>query len=150
MQGDDKSMRDAVAGGVSENFESWRKNVMVPGLPWYPSFAAWPGPMAPPMPNVPMPLMSCVSSKMNKITVASELKKAIYSKLPGSMKSPETEAFVMGIAIQLSIHFLIWLASQQVMNVLGKGPVPSFAPPFVPVGPVVNGDNIAVPGHLAA
>ena len=35
-------------------------------------------------------------------------------------------------------------------RVLGKGPVPSFAPPYVPVGPVVGGDNIAVPGHLLA
>jgi hypothetical protein len=36
------------------------------------------------------------------------------------------------------------------MLVLGKGPIPTFAPPFVPVGPVVMGDNIAVPGHLIA
>ena len=38
---------------------------------------------------------------------------------------------------------------QQVMLVLGKGPIPTFAPPFVPVGPVVSGDNIAAPGHLS-
>ena len=34
--------------------------------------------------------------------------------------------------------------------VLGKGPIPTFAPPFVPVGPVMGGDNIAAPGHLMA
>jgi hypothetical protein len=33
---------------------------------------------------------------------------------------------------------------------MGKGPVPSFAPPFVPVGPVVAGDNISQPGHALA
>jgi len=26
--------------------------------------------------------------------------------------------------------------------------MPTFAPPFVPVGPVMGGDNIAIPGHL--
>jgi hypothetical protein len=36
------------------------------------------------------------------------------------------------------------------MAVLGKGPIPSFAPPFVPVGPVVMGDNVGTPGHQAA
>jgi hypothetical protein len=42
----------------------------------------------------------------------------------------------------------MWLPQQQVMLVMGKGPIPTFAPPFVPVGPVMGGDNIAVPGHL--
>ena len=32
----------------------------------------------------------------------------------------------------------------------GKGPIPTFAPPFVPVGPVVAGDNIGTPGHVIA
>jgi hypothetical protein len=50
----------------------------------------------------------------------------------------------------LSLAFLMWLPQQQVMLVLGKGQIPTFAPPFVPVGPVMGGDNIAVPGHLMA
>jgi hypothetical protein len=33
---------------------------------------------------------------------------------------------------------------------MGSGPVPTYAPPYVPVGPVVMGDNIATPGHLMA
>jgi hypothetical protein len=33
---------------------------------------------------------------------------------------------------------------------MGKGPIPSFAPPYVPVGPVVMGDNISAPGHVIA
>ena len=54
------------------------------------------------------------------------------------------------IATVLSLAFLMWLPMQQVMLVMGKGPIPTFAPPFVPVGPVVGGDNIAAPGHLMA
>jgi hypothetical protein len=42
------------------------------------------------------------------------------------------------------------MASQMMMLSLGKGPIPTFAPPFVPLGPVMNGDNIAAPGHVMA
>src|SRR4029077_622845 len=49
--------RDAVAKGVSKCFKDWQGMVTVPGLPWYPAFAAFPGPMAPPMPNIPTPLI---------------------------------------------------------------------------------------------
>ena len=43
--------RDAVAKGVSKCFKQWQDQVTIPGLPLYPAFAAFPGPMAPPMPN---------------------------------------------------------------------------------------------------
>lgn len=148
MQGEEKAMKNAVAKGVGKNFDQWRKQVTVPGLPWYPAFVAWPGPMAPPMPNVPMPLSTCVSSKLSKIVVGSQLKKAIYGNLPSDMKNSANEAFVQALADNLAMHFLIWISSQMVTNVLGKGPVPTFAPPFVPVGPVIGGDNIPVPGNL--
>ena len=42
----------------------------------------------------------------------------------------------------------VWKSLQMVTNVQAKGPVPSFAPPYVPVGPVVMGDNIAGPHFL--
>jgi hypothetical protein len=32
---------------------------------------------------------------------------------------------------------------------MGKGQIPTFAPPYVPVGPVVGGDVLSIPGHLA-
>src|SRR5256885_9020147 len=66
FDGNIKKHRDAVAKGVSKCFKDWQGQVMVPGLPWYPAFAAFPGPMAPPMPNVPMPLITCVSSKIGR------------------------------------------------------------------------------------
>ena len=40
----------------------------------------------------------------------------------------------------------IWQASTMVTNVLGTGPVPTFAPPYVPVGPVVGGVGNHAPG----
>lgn len=149
LSGYEEDIAEAVAEGVAHNFKQWADKVTVPGLPWYPAFAAFPGPQAPPMPNVPSPLIACVSSKVNKITVASELESAMYSRLPSELKRPEVQSLMQAIATAVALKFLTWLAQQQVMNVLGKGPIPSFAPPYVPVGPVVNGSAEGMPGHLA-
>jgi len=146
--------RDAVAKGVSKAFKNWQDQVTVPGLPWYPAFAAFPGPMAPPMPNIPMPLICCISAKMSDIIIPSTMTQEMDDALDGGLKNKDPEkhyhALHDAIATVLSLAFLIWLASQQVMLVLGKGPIPTFAPPVVPVGPVVGGDNLAIPGHLMA
>jgi hypothetical protein len=152
--GNKAKYRDAVAAGVSKCFKDWQGQVMVPGLPWYPAFAAFPGPMAPPMPNIPTPLIACPSAMMAKIVAPMDMKKAMIDALDGGVKDKDKdkhhEALFDAIATVLSLAFMMWLPMQQVMLVLGKGPIPSFAPPFVPVGPVIGGDNIAVPGHLMA
>jgi hypothetical protein len=139
---------EAVRDGVAGCFEEWRAGVTVPGLPWYPSFAAVAGPMAPPTPNVPTPLIACVSAKQTRIHDTA-LKEAMRANLREDLRTSEVLAMFDQIAFDLGTYFLLWLVSQMVTNVLGKGPVPTFAPPYVPVGPVVMGDNIAAPGHLA-
>ncbi len=150
--GNKAKYRDAVAKGVSKCFKDWQGQVMVPGLPWYPAFAAFPGPQAPPMPNIPTPLIACPSAMIARITVPMQLKSEMVNALDGGVKNDDKdkqhEALFEAIATVLAMAFMVWLAAQQVMLVLGKGPIPTFAPPFVPVGPVVMGDNIAVPGHL--
>jgi len=40
----------------------------------------------------------------------------------------------------------VWKISTMVTNVLGTGAIPTFAPPYVPVGPVVGGIGIMTPG----
>ncbi len=152
--GNKQKHRDAVAKGVSKCFKSWQGQVTVPGLPWYPAFAAFPGPMAPPMPNIPMPLITCISAKMSDIITPNALASAMDDALDGGLKDKDPDkqyaALHDGIATVLALAFLMWLPSQQVMLVLGKGPIPTFAPPYVPVGPVVGGDNLPIPGHLMA
>lgn len=152
--GNKAKYRDAVAKGVSTCFKDWQDNVMVPGLPWYPAFAAFPGPMAPPMPNIPTPLIACPSAMMTRILMPESLKQEMVNALDGGLKSKDSskqhEALFDALATVLALAFMTWLPQQQVMLVMGKGQVPTFAPPFVPVGPVVAGDNLAVPGHLMA
>ncbi|MFT5430725.1 MAG: hypothetical protein ACI9OJ_001401 [Myxococcota bacterium] len=140
---------NAVATGVSDCWGEWESKVTVPGLPWYPAFAAFPGPMAPPMPNVPTPLITCPSAGMAKMTPAA-LKSAMCDNYDLDDPDDQFGALAQGMAVALSTAFMAWLPSQQVMLVMGKGPIPTFAPPYVPVGPVLMGDNLPIPGHLAA
>lgn len=153
MTGNMQKHRDAVAKGVSKCFKDWQSMVTVPGLPWYPAFAAFPGPMAPPMPNVPTPLVACPSAQMAAMASPMMMKSEMDNALDGGLKQKDPtkqyEALHDAIATVVSAAFMIWLPMQQIIGVMGKGPVPSFAPPYVPVGPVVGGDNLPIPGHLA-
>lgn len=142
----------AIAMTLSNAWMQYTATVKVPGMAWYPAFAAFPGPMAPPIPNVPTPLITCLSPAAISICAPTDMKSAMDNALDGGLKSKDNdkqyEALHDAIATVLSAAFTIWLAAQQVMLVMGKGPIPSFAPPYVPVGPVVGGDIISAPGHL--
>ncbi len=151
--GNEQKWRDAVAAGLAKQWKSWADNVMIPGLPWYPAMICFPGPMAPPMPNIPVPMMACPSPMMADMTPP-QLESAMCDAFKGkSLDDPDDQfknLIAKPIATGVGMAFLAWLPTQMIMNVMGKGQVPSFAPPYVPVGPVVMGDNIAIPGHIAA
>jgi hypothetical protein len=138
----------AIAAGVHNQFHSFANEVSVPGLPWYPAFAAFPGPMAPPMPNVPTPLMTiaAVASRHLKEGTITDM---IYNKMPTPKPACGKEVAI-AIANGIEKAAFAWLPSQQVALVMGKGPIPTFAPPYVPVGPVLMGDIIPTPGHIAS
>lgn len=138
----------AISAGVHNQFQSFANDVSVPGLAWYPAFAAFPGPMAPPMPNVPVPLMTiaAVGSRHLKEGTITDM---IWNKMPTPKPACGKEVAI-AIACGVEKAAFAWLSSQQVAGVLGKGPIPTFAPPYVPVGPVVMGDIIPAPGHIAS
>jgi hypothetical protein len=145
--------KNAICDGVGQCFKQWQDMVTVPGLPWYPAFTMFPGPVAPPMPNVPVPLVACVSSGMMQITNPMMLAKAMESKFGAGLKAKDKDsqykALFDSVATVLATSFALWLSSQMVQLVMGTGPIPTFAPPIVPGGPVVNGANL--PGvHLLA
>ncbi|MEO8595654.1 MAG: hypothetical protein ABI759_20210 [Candidatus Solibacter sp.] len=137
-------IRDAVAKGFQMQWKMVASSVRVPGLPWYPGFVAVPSPQAPPMPNVPTPFSALVQD--NSAMDPSSLKVAMKSCLSGNVDF--ADEFFDSLSTGLQLGFGIWKGSQMVTNVLGNGPVPSFAPPYVPVGPVVKGSNIPGP-HIA-
>jgi hypothetical protein len=139
-----KTCSAGIAKAIGEAWMKTQRSVTVPGLPWYPAFAAFPGPVAPPMPNIPSPFMALTQDQA--ATALSSLSNPKGNKRSNSLDfSPEVFA---SVATWFSNAITVWKATQMVMMVMGKGPVPTFAPPYVPVGPVVMGDNIPAPGHL--
>ena len=134
---------NGIGHAVGDAWKDWTGTIRVPGLPWYPAFAAWPGPQATPMPNIPTPLSTLVQNpgKLAPGAVASTIKSRI-----GAAKDWPGAGGIDGYANWFSASILAWIPLCQITNVMGKGPVPTFAPPYVPVGPVVGGDTVAAPG----
>ncbi len=137
---------EAIAAGIGIGWENWQRSVSVGGLPWYPAFAAFPGPIAPPMPNVPTPAVALVQIAAH--VSSSQLKSHMLSRYGGDNEWPG-ELFE-AVAFGFEKAFQLWTPSQMVMNVMGTGPVPCFAPPYVPVGPVVGGTGTQLPGAWSA
>jgi hypothetical protein len=134
---------NAIAQAVSNGWTMYQSTILVPGLPWYPAFAAVPSPVAPPMPNVPTPVVT-----LTQVTVPVS-KNALKAQMMANLADPQAlhhkELFDC-IAGAFEQCLVMWQASTMVTNVLGTGPVPTFAPPFVPVGPVLAGVGNMLPG----
>ena len=147
-----KAYIKAVAEGFSKNHKEWVDAVTLPGLPLWPAFVAFALAMAPPMPAIPMPLIAYISPKMTKVTMPMELKKSMVDALDKGVKdedgSKDHEKILESIATATAMAFLSWLPMQMVLGLLGKGPVPTYAPPYVPVGPVVAGDVLPTPAKF--
>jgi hypothetical protein len=134
-----------IAGAIGEAWRLFQLSVRVPGLPWYPSFVAVPGPQAPPTPNVPTPLGACTYNA--GAWSATSLTSGMKRRLPTA--SAAVARLFDAVAHAFETVATQWVLSQPVTNVLGKGPVPTFSPPYVPTGHVMGGDNVPTPGHLA-
>jgi hypothetical protein len=137
---------NAIAQAIGIGWTAYTATIKVPGLPWYPAFAAFPAPVAPPMPNVPMPVVALVQVT---VPVSKNVLKGQMIAFLGDPQALHHVELFDGIADAFEKCFLIWQVATMVTNVLGTGPVPTFAPPFVPVGPVVRGVGNMLPGGFA-
>jgi len=122
---------------LTEAWKSWAASVRVPGLPWYPSFAAVPMPVAPPMPNQPTPFAALFQLTMS--LTPSVLSMNIRTRLGNEATSPAAVAAINDFCNWFYAGFDLWRSSAIIREVMGTGPVPHFAPPVVPVGAVLNG-----------
>ena len=134
---------NAIATTISNAWLAYTAGIKVKGMPWYPAFAAFPGPVTPPTPNVPCPVIAISSA------AAAVGKAALKGQMIGALADPMAQwhkEIFDSIADAFEKCHQIWEPATQVTNVLGTGPVPSFAPPYVPVGPVVGGVGNMTPG----
>ncbi len=132
----------AIANAVGSSWQAWQTGLT--GMLQYPAFAAFAGPVAPPTPNVPVPLIS-LSSPGESMLAPAALKGLMVANLGDPDAAHSAELFD-AFSKAFNSVFSIFKSSTLVQNVMGMGPIPTFAPPFVPVGPVVGGSVIPKPG----
>lgn len=140
---DDIAKRFAAA--LAEAWALWHEAVRVPGLPWYPPFASFPGAQAVPTPNVPTPLAALPSAQVGLLTPGA-LKSRIVAALGSLAQQDGATGAAEKFAQRFGARFAAWAPAVIVRNVIGSGPVPSFRPPLVPAGPVVGGKIVEAPG----
>lgn len=133
---------NVVASVISNAWMQYTATIKIPGMPLYPAFAAFPGPIAPPMPNLPAPLIALTQVDVGLQPNA--LKSLMVAQL-GDPTAPFHGELFEAIATAFNQCFTIWKASTIFNNILGTGPIPTFAPPYVPVGPVVGGQGNMIP-----
>lgn len=134
---------NAVATPLGTAWMAYTSSIKVPGLPWYPAFNALPSPVAPPTPNTPAPLAALI--QVPAPLAPGLLAQQMFTTL-GDPRAPYAQKMFEAIADGFDKVFQIWSKSTMIQNVLGTGPVPTFAPPVVPVGPVVMGVGTMPPG----
>ena len=133
----------AIATVLGTAWQTYCMTIKVPGLPWYPSFVACPSPVAPPTPNTPCPVaaLTQVATAVSKPV----LKAQLIAEL-GDAAAPYHVELFDSLAEAFETCFKLWQKTTLLTNVIGTGPVPSFAPPAVPAGPVVGGVGTMPPG----
>lgn len=132
-----------IASVIGTAWQTFTATVKVTGMPWYPAFAAVPSPVAPPAPNVPCPFAALTQVPVS--ISCNVLKMQMVGQL-ADPQAPFHQELFESIADAFEKTYNLWKVSTMVTNVLGTGPVPTFAPPYVPVGPVVGGVGTMTPG----
>lgn len=133
----------AIADAIDVGWTAFQNSIKVPGLPWYPAFSMVTLAMAPPTPNTPTPVASLTSVTVS--LSANALKGLMIANL-ASPQWPFHQELFEAVADGFEKMLNMWMGTTQVTNVMGTGPVPTFAPPVVPGGPVVMGTGNMPPG----
>jgi hypothetical protein len=135
----------AVSSVLSGQWNAYQNSISVPGLPLWPTFALMAAPQAPPTPNTPVPLLTLMQNRgaISRASLSDQFLRQLMKQAPNDR--PLFDA----LAGAIDTGFTMWHTSATVKNVIGMGPVPGFAPPFVPAGPVVGGISLRVPGTFA-
>jgi hypothetical protein len=129
---------NAIAQAVSDAWMRWEQGLN--GVLEYPAFAAAPIPMAPPTPNVPVPLIMLGSSGEGDL-----MPTVLAGAMAAAMTSDGQHAVTLFDAVAVAVYtqFQHFKTATQVVNVLGTGPVT-----VPPAGPVTGGSVIPTPGNF--
>lgn len=134
-----------IATVLTTAWATYTASIKLAGMPLFPTYAAWPSPVAPPAPNqVPCMLMALI--QVDAGLQAAALKGQMIGQ-HADPQAPLHKEIFESVAEGFNKCFTTWKASTK-LTVMGGGPVPTFAPPYVPVGPVVGGVGVVPPGNI--
>lgn len=134
---------NVIANVIGTAWLTFTATIKIPGLPLYPQFTMFPGPLAPPMPNVPAPFAQLIQVP---VSISTMIMKAQMIAQLADPTAPFMAQLFESICNAFEQCYDLWKMTTIVNNILGTGPIPTFAPPFVPAGPVVAGMGTMTPG----
>ena len=137
----------AIANTIGTAWLTFTATVKIPGLPFYPAYAAVPMPMAVPTPNVPVPFAALTQVP---VSISASVMKMQMIGMLADPKAPYHKELFESVSDAFEKCYNLWKVSTMVTKVMPLvAPVPTFAPPYVPVGPVVGGTAAMLPGGFA-
>lgn len=136
----------ALAKELAAAWNDWAAGFQMQIPSAYPTFAAFPGPVAPPTPAAtgPVPLSNGSSigeAGLQASILANKLISAV--KLHAGKAGGGSPEALKKLADWVESSFAEWKSLARLGGLMGKGTIPTFAPPYVPVGPVIMGDNLS-------
>lgn len=133
---------NAIAETTSAVYRAWAQDFRGIWGNAFPMFAAWPSAKTPPMPSDPAILGTIGGSpESTKAISAGEIEAALRSRLAKRLQDAGANEGVKLLAASMAAQLDTWVATQ-IVKVTGRGPVPSFSPPIVALGPVVGGEIV--------
>jgi predicted aconitase with swiveling domain len=145
--GVDPDIAGAFAKGVWQGWREWARGFTISQEGVFPQFANWPGQFA--QSRSQRPIMLSASRAGRHHLSRSLVSAKVLAKLGRHAGEPGAEKAVNAFAGWLETQFNDWLDDATLVDLLGQGTVPSYAPPFVLSGPVVSGELIPMPGNFA-
>jgi len=129
----------AIANAIGKSWQSW--HIGLTGVLSYPLFALSPSPIAPPTPNVPLPLIALTS--VGEIELSPKILKQSMETNFADPKSLHSSDIFDAVSKSVNTVFQTFKMTTVIQGVMGTGPVPSF-----PAGPVIGGTVIPKPNVI--
>jgi len=132
----------SVATALAGAWHDWAAGfqMQIPGA--YPTLAAVPARSAPPTKASISPVLSEGTSAGEPSLSAPILAKRLIVALRtrgSKVSGASSDQAMQNIATWVDASFTRWKSAVRLTSLVGAGPVPTYAPPYVPVGPVTQG-----------
>jgi hypothetical protein len=131
-----------IASVLAASWQEWAAGYQMQITGAYPALAAVPAPSAPATKASVSPLLSQGNSAGEVSLKAPLLTSRLIATLRAQRLDPglgSPDQAMQALASWVEASFNQWKAGVRVTSLEGRGPVPTYAPPYVPVGPVIRG-----------